>query len=391
MRATATPIYLDNAATSFPKPEAVYAAVDHYQRELGAPAGRGAYQRALQVSALVERTRTLLARMFHVEHSARLIFTKNATEGLNGVLQGLLRQGDHVITSNLEHNSVVRPLHALQQSRGIEVTTIPAQPSGIVSATDFQSALRHNTRLIVLTHASNVTGAIQPVEEVGAVARTAGVRFLVDAAQTAGHLPIDVAQLPVDYLVAAGHKGLLGPLGTGILYIRPGQELDLEPWFTGGTGSHSEDPNQPHGLPEKYESGNLNAPGIIGLGAAAEYLLEHPPESQRAHELALLTQFREGLQSIPGLKLYLPENVEEQVGVVSLNVGDVDPHTIATILDQNFGLEVRAGLHCAPGAHRHIGSFEQGGAVRFSFGPFTTSEHITRAVDALTEIAVAFP
>lgn len=390
MSSAVPPLYFDHAATSFPKPESVYLAVDKYQRELGAAAGRGAYARGLQVNSLVERTRTLLARLLHAEHPSRVIFTKNATEGLNGVLQGFLRPGDHVVTSNLEHNSVVRPLYALQKTRGIEVTTVKTGPEGIVSAADIRASLRPNTRLIALIHASNVTGAIQPIEEVAEISRTADVRFLVDAAQTAGHLPIDLSKTPIDYLAAAGHKGLLGPLGTGILVIRSGADAELLPWLCGGTGSQSEDPQQPESLPEKYESGNLNAPGIIGLGAGVEYLLQHSPEDQRRHELALLQQFREGLKTIPEVVLYAPPQAEQQVGVVSLNLPQVDPQTLAMILDQNYGLEVRAGLHCAPGAHRQIGSFEQGGTVRFSFGFSTTSDHITRALAALREIAATF-
>lgn len=389
MSSAVPPVYFDNAATSFPKPESVYAAVNKYQRELGAAAGRGAYQRGLQVNALVERTRTLLARLLHCTDPSRVIFTKNATEGLNGVLQGL-RPGDHVVTSNLEHNSVIRPLHALQRDRKVEFTTVNAQADGIISASDIRAALRPHTRLIALIHASNVTGAIQPIEEVAEIAQAAGVRFLVDGAQTAGHLPINLSKTRIDYLAAAGHKGLLGPLGTGILVVRAGCEADLPPWLYGGTGSQSEDPNQPETLPEKYESGNLDAPGIIGLGAGVEYLLEHPLEEQRRHEIALMQQFREGLKSVPGIIAYAPPQIEQQVGVLSLNLPEVDPQTLAMILDQNFGLEVRAGLHCAPGAHRHSGSFERGGTVRFSVGPFTTPEQIERAVAALQEIAATF-
>ena len=261
-------IYLDNAATSFPKPESVYAAMDDYNRRNGAAIGRGAYRAAIDATAIVQRCRRKIADLLGAEGPERILFTFNGTDSLNLALHGVLQAGDHVITSVVDHNSVLRPLSELRRKLGVEVTHVGANPAGKVDPLDFKRALRPNTKLIALIHASNVTGTIQPIAAVGQIAREAGVLFLVDAAQTAGHLPIDLRNLPVDILAAPGHKGLLGPLGTGVLYVRPGIEQRLASFRQGGTGTRSEDDMQPESLPDKYESGNHNAPGLAGLEAA---------------------------------------------------------------------------------------------------------------------------
>lgn len=380
-------IYLDNAATSFPKPEVVYTAMDDYNRRLGTAVGRGAYGESVEVTSLVARCRKKAAELLGAESPERIIFTFNGSDSLNLALHGLLEPGDHVITSEIEHNSVLRPLRELRDRRGVEVTYIPAGASGVVDPTAFRAALRPNTKLVVLMHASNVTGMIQPIADVGQFAHDAGVLFLVDAAQTAGHLPIDLRELPVDLLACPGHKGLLGPLGTGLLYIRPGVEKQLYSLRQGGTGTQSEDDRQPETLPDKYESGNHNAPGLAGLNAALDYLQANGLAAIREHELAITRQLMGGLKDVPGLKVVGSLSAEERVGVVSVTIAGYDPQDISTILDQNFGIQTRAGLHCAPGAHRNAGTFVSGGTVRLSVGPFNTPEHIDAACAALREIA----
>jgi cysteine desulfurase family protein len=380
-------LYLDNAATSFPKPDAVHNAVEQYSRELGVAYGRGAYRQALEVQGVVDRCRLRAAELFGAERADRIIFTFNGTDSLNLAMHGVLTPGDHVVTSVIEHNSVLRPMRTLQQQRHIEVTYVDANQQGRIDAADVRSALRPNTKLIALIHASNVTGTLQPIADVGEIAREAGVLFLLDAAQSAGHLPIDVGEVPVDLLACPGHKGLLGPLGTGLLYIRPGVEEQLNSQRQGGTGSHSEDDRQPGVLPDKYESGNHNVPGLFGLEAALAYLQQRGVDSIAAHEHELTSRLLDGLREIKQLRLHGVANTAGRVGVVSVSVSGFEPQVLAGILDENFGIQTRAGLHCAPGAHKSIGTFEQGGTVRLSCGPFTTTDQIDATVEALRHVA----
>jgi cysteine desulfurase family protein len=382
-------IYLDNAATSYPKPDAVNVAVDHYDRQVGAAVGRGAYRAAIEATATVQRCRKRIADLLRAESPERIVFTFNCTDSLNLALHGLLGTGDHAITSVIDHNSVQRPLTAISRRAGIDVTRIGADATGLVDPGDVKRALRPQTKLITLIHASNVTGTIQPIAEVGQMARAAGALFLLDAAQTAGHLPIDLGTLPVDLLACPGHKGLLGPLGTGVLYLRPGVEGRLASFRQGGTGTQSENDVQPESLPDKYESGNHNAPGLAGLEAAAAWLLERGVESVHRHSQNLVRQLRAGLDGIPGVRLFGPKSAEACVGVVSLAIEGFDPQDVAAILDQKFGIECRAGLHCAPGVHRAIGTFDAGGTVRLSVGPFTTADDIAAAIAAVQQIAGA--
>jgi cysteine desulfurase/selenocysteine lyase len=382
-------IYLDNAATSFPKPETVYAAMDDYSRRVGAAIGRGAYRATVEGTAIVQRCRKKIADLLGAEGPERILFTFNGTDSLNLALHGLLRAGDHVITSVVDHNSVQRPLKELQRRLGIEITRVGADSTGRVDPAEIKQALRPQTKLISLIHASNVTGTIQPVAEVGIIAREAGALFLVDAAQTAGHLPMDLRSLPVDLLAAPGHKGLLGPLGTGFLYVRSGVEVRLSSFRQGGTGTRSEEDMQPESLPDKYESGNHNAPGLAGLEAAATWLLARGVVSVHEHAARLIRQLLAGLGGIPEVRVFGPAAEHDRVGVVSVAVEGHDPQDVAAILDQTFGIETRAGLHCAPGAHRAIGSFETGGTVRLSVGPFSTTEDVGAAIEALSQIAGA--
>jgi cysteine desulfurase / selenocysteine lyase len=380
-------IYLDNAATSFPKPEAVYEAVDAYNRRMGAAVGRGGYRRAVEVQAVVDSCRRRVAELFNAERPERIVFTFNGTDSLNLALHGLLARGDHVVTSTLEHNSVLRPLRELQTHRGVEVSYLEPGASGRIDPLHVRSALRPNTKLVALIHASNVTGTIQPIADVGEIARAAGALFLVDAAQSAGHVPIDVTQLPLDLLACPGHKGLLGPLGTGLLYLRSGVEERVASLRQGGTGSQSEDDAQPASLPDKYESGNHNAPGLCGLEAALVFLHQQGPAAIHRHEQALTQRFLDGLAAIPSVQTYGDSTAENRVGVVSLTHAEYEPHILATILDETFQIQTRAGLHCAPGVHRHLGTFETGGTVRFSVGPFTTTDDIDAALSALRKLS----
>ena len=384
-------VYLDNAATSFPKPNSVYDAVDRYQRDCGVSIGRGAYREAVESQRMLDQCRQRAALLLGAESSDRIVFTYSGTDGLNMVLVGLCRPGDHVVTSELEHNSVLRPLRWLSETRDVEVTFVAPGSNGRIEPTDVRAALRPNTRLVAIQHASNVTGGVQPIVEIGEVARANGSLMLVDAAQTAGHLPIDLSQMPVDLLACPGHKGLLGPLGTGLVYLRPGLEQQLDCYRLGGTGTQSEDDRQPLQMPERYESGNHNAPGLAGLNAALEYLQSETVETVRRAEVELTGRLVEGLRSlarvtVSGQALRGEQSVPH-VGVVSFNVTDFAPHEAASILDDSFGIQARAGLHCAPGVHRWLGTLETGGTIRFSVGPFTTPAEIDHAIASVRELA----
>lgn len=380
-------IYLDNAATSWPKPDAVYAAVDRYLRENGAPAGRSAYGEASRAERLVRDARAGVAALLDVEEPGRVIFTSNGTASLNLAIHGLLRPGDHVVTSVVEHNSVLRPLRHLEEHHGIEVTRLGCGTDGIVDPDDFQQALRSHTKLVVLVHASNVTGAIQPTAEIGKIARGRGIPFLVDAAQSLGQLPFTFADLHCDLLAAPGHKGLLGPLGTGVLVLGEGVAEKLVSTQQGGTGTKSELDRQPDDLPDKYESGNHNVPGIVGLGAGLDYLRERGVNDVRRHHVELCGRLLEGLRGLERITLYGPADPEARVGVVSLSVHGYDPQEIAATLDAGYRMGVRAGIHCAPRMHQALGTLEKGGTVRFSVGPFNTKDDIDQAIQAVTDLA----
>jgi cysteine desulfurase family protein len=283
----------------------------------------------------------------------------------------------------VEHNSVTRPLHALAQ-KGVEVTKVKCDIKGLLAPEDITKAIKENTRLIILTHASNVTGTIQPVCEVGKIARKRGITFLIDACQTAGVLPIDLESMPVDMLAASGHKGLLGPQGTGILYIRPG--IDLAPLKEGGTGGGPSDDEQPQALPDRFEAGTMNTPGIAGLGAGAAFLLEQTVESLRQKEMLLYKQLLEGLSAIEGLTLYGTDDPDKRVSLLSFNIETLDPSLVSFRLDEEFDILCRSGLHCAPDAHRTLGTFPEG-TVRLSPGFYNSPDDIDKAIDAIRQIA----
>lgn len=380
-------IYFDSAATSWPKPPEVWQAMEHFIREVGASPGRAGHKKTVEANRIVDETRQLLADLFNVGDHHRMIFTLNATDSLNLAIKGLLRPGDHVVTSSMEHNSVTRPLHTLE-SYGVQVTKVQCDSRGNIDVHEIEKAIRPNTRAIVMTHASNVTGTIMPVEEVGRIAARHQVRFVMDAAQTAGLLDIDVKKLNISILTFPGHKSLLGPQGTGGLYIREG--VQLMTLREGGTGSGSETPTQPDMLPEKYECGTLNAVGIAGLGAGVKFLRRVGIAKIRGHEMKLTKRFLEGAAKINGLHIYGPGDLENRVPVVSFRIDGYKAGEVGDLLDKKYTIACRAGLHCAPDAHRTLGTFEEK-LVRFSFSYFNKPEEVDFALNALQEIAAASP
>jgi len=376
-------IYLDNAATSFPKPEEVYEAIMEAMREYGANPGRSGHRLALQAGRGIYETRELLGKLFNIDNPMNIIFTQNGTDGLNLAIKGLLKPGDHVITTSMEHNSVLRPLKALEKV-GIRTTIIQCDFEGSININDIEESIEDDTRLIVTTHGSNVTGTIFPVKEIGDIAKKHEIIYMVDAAQTAGVYDIDVEQMGIDILVFPGHKSLLGPQGTGGVYIKEG--IEITQMKEGGTGSKSDLLTQPDMLPDKFESGTPNTAGIVGLGAGIRYILSRGIENIREHEKELTRYFIGELRKVDKVKLYGPCDVDKQAPVVSLNIGDEDSSEVSYILDKVFNIAVRPGLHCAPLAHKTIGTFDQG-VVRFSLGPFTTLSDIDAAIEAVKKIS----
>lgn len=377
-------IYLDNAATSCPKPPEVMDAVEHTLREVCANPGRGAYDTALEAGRILLRTRRALARLCGVKDEARMVFTLNATMAVNLALKGLLRDGGHVVMSSLEHNAVVRPLTVLK-GRGVEVTRVPCTADGTTDPDDIVAAVRSDTRLVVLTHASNVLGTVLPIEEVGPRLRELGVPFLVDAAQTAGSRPLDVERMGIDLLALPGHKGLLGPQGVGVLYVGPGIELDT--LVEGGSGTDSLSPFPPADLPDRYEAGTPNTPGVAGLGAGVQCVLREGVETIAARERSLSERLRRGLADIEGVTLHGPQPGADAAPVVSIAFAGLPSAEAAFILDRAFGIAVRAGLHCAPEAHRVAGTLETG-LVRLSLGYHSTEDDVDAAIAACAEIAL---
>jgi cysteine desulfurase / selenocysteine lyase len=384
-------LYMDNAATSFPKPLTVTDAMVRYANELGASAGRGAYSEAMETGALIAECRRRLNRLFHGQNPNHFIFTLNCSDALNLAIKGLVRPGEktHAICTHIDHNSILRPLNAMQDTGLLEQSRISVDgKTGLVDPNDIRMAIRPDTKLIAITHVSNVTGTIQPIREIGKIAREHGVPFIVDAAQSAGHVPIDLQLDCIDLLAAPGHKALLGPLGTGFLYIRPGLEKHLRPLREGGTGSVSEDDRQPEFMPDKYEPGSHNAIGIIGLSEGVKFIADQTVEKLAAHDLDLVRTFLEGISNIDGLTYFGPQGVKNRVGVFTVKIDGYDPQELSAILESQFGILTRSGIHCAPLAHAAIGTLETGGATRFSFGPFLSKQDVKFATDALGEIAM---
>jgi len=375
-------VYLDNAATTYPKPEGVYRAVERFMRDIGGSAGRSGHWRAVETGRMVYEARQAVADLLGAPDPLRVIFTKNATEALNIAIQGLVKPGGHVVTSSMEHNSVMRPLEAARAS-GASYSVVECARDGKLDPRDLEKALTPATSLVVLNHASNVTGTILPVDEVAAITEKARIPLLVDAAQTAGRLPIDVVDQGIDLLAFSGHKELFGPQGTGGLYVRPG--LDLEPLCYGGTGSRSSELQQPAEYPDRFESGTLNAPGIVGLGAGVTFVSATGIDRVREHEVRLLVQLQEGLGSLRGVTAHGPSEVQARIGVVSLTLDDYQPPEAAELLDRRYGIATRAGLHCAPTAHKTIGTLETG-TLRVSFSYLNTEADVDYLLECLRDL-----
>jgi cysteine desulfurase family protein len=377
-------IYLDNAATSFKKPEAVYEETIKCMREYGANPGRGGHSLSIRASMEVMRVREKIGSFFNIKDPTRICFTKNATEALNIGILGYLKEGDHVITTSMEHNSVIRPLNTLKRDRNIEYTVVDCNDFGEMDADDIKKAIRPSTRLLVSTLSSNVNGIVMPVKDMGKLAAENGICFLLDASQGAGSIKIDVNEMCIDMMAFPGHKGLLGPQGTGAIYIRDG--ITLSPIIFGGTGSHSEIIFQPEMLPDNMESGTLNTPGIIGLGAGIDYIEKTGIDEIKKRKHKMVKILHEGMEEIGKIKLYSKNNPDSNSGIVAMNFYEIDSTEVSYVLDKVYNIATRAGLHCSLLAHQALGTVKSG-IVRFSPGPFNTLDEIDSTLNALREIS----
>ena len=378
-------VYLDNAATSFPKPPMVGARMREYVDEVGAPVNRGSYEAAQQAELVTLRLRQRLCALFGFADPSHVILTPGNTWGLNMLLLGALRRGDHVLVSAMEHNAVMRPLTQLAK-HGVVFDRIPCDAEGRLQADRIETMLRLNTRLVLLAHASNVSGTVQDAAAVGEICAARGIAFALDAAQTAGHIPLDFTALHLSALSVPAHKGLMGPQGIGALLLRPDFAKTIEPLVSGGTGSVSDSEDIPLYLPDRFEPGTPNLPGIYGWEAALEYLEGITVEAVAAHDRALTARLLGGLREIPGVVLIGPDSVENRVGVFSLDFPGKDNAEIAARLEEGFGILTRCGLHCAPSAHRTLGTFPRG-TVRLSLGWFNTEDDIDRALQAVKAVS----
>lgn len=379
-------IYFDNAATTMPKPPEVVRAVTDALQSFGV-VGRGVHAPALAADEAVYRARCSIAQVLGAPSASQVAFTSNATEALNTAICGLLSPGDHAVTTAASHNSVLRPLYRLRDESGIALDVAPIGPDGTLDYDAFEALFRADTRLAVVTHASNLTGDVYDVERMARIAHRHGALIVVDAAQTAGTFPVDMGAMDVDVLAFTGHKGLFGPQGTGGLCVAEG--VDIRPLKVGGSGVRSFDEQHPAFMPERLEAGTLNAHGIAGLGAGVDFILEKGIHAVARHDAAFASRFRERAQSIPGVRV-LGGGADARCAIVALNVADVDSGSIAHRLDADFGICTRAGAHCAPLMHRALGTEEQG-AVRFSFSYFNTDEEVDVALNALERIAAEEP
>ena len=375
-------IYFDNAATTMRKPDCVAEAVTQAMCSLG-NSGRGVHSSALSASRIIYDTRVALAQLFGAENPDRIAFTANSTHALNMAIKGVLNPGDHVITTALEHNSVLRPLYEMED-RGVELTILPADPMGNIRYEDFEKEIKANTKAIITTHGSNLTGNLLDIGAIGSIAKKYGLIYIVDASQTAGVFDIDVQKMGIDILCFTGHKGLLGPQGTGGIYVREG--IEIRPLLSGGSGVQTYLRSHPPQMPTALEAGTLNGHGIAGLGAAVRYLQQTGLDAIRAKEQELMTAFYEAVREIPGITVYGDFSSFNRCPIVSLNIRSYDSGEVSDALSSEYGIATRPGAHCAPLMHKALGTVEQG-AVRFSFSHFNTMEEIKIAVSALRELA----
>lgn len=376
-------IYLDNAATTLHKPPQVAEAVLHAMTTMG-NAARGAHSGALEASRTVFGTREKLARLFACQRADHVVFTANSTEALNIAISGLIHKGDHVISTDCEHNSVLRPLYRLEEERGVALDFVPADRRGLVDYADFERLMRPDTRAVVCTHCSNLTGNILDIGRIAGIAHSRGALLIVDASQTAGTVPIDMQALGVDVLCFTGHKGLMGPQGTGGLCIRP--DVEIDPWKVGGSGVHSYDRHQPREYPTRLEAGTLNSHGIAGLSAALDVILERGVADIQRAEHALMQHFYDGVRGISGVTVYGDFSAPERGAIVALNIRDYDSSAVSDELAVTYGIATRPGAHCAPRMHAALGTTEQG-AVRFSFSCYNTEQEVDAAIAAVRAIA----
>ncbi len=376
-------IYLDNAATTFPKPEGTLDRMVEIYKKKGVSPGRGSYDLAFEAEDIVFDVRTRLARLFNTPDPERVVFTANATDSLNIAIQGVVEKGDHVVSTRLEHNSVLRPLYHLREKGIITCDLVDFDSSGFLDPDDITRAIKENTRLVIINHVSNVLGTVQPLREIGNICAREGVVLVVDAAQSAGVIPIDMKECSIGAVAFTGHKSLLGPTGIGGLAVSP--DLEIDPVRFGGTGIDSESPIHNLTYPQRLEAGTVNLIGIIGLSEGLRFIEAGKIEAIHQKEMELYCKLREGLSKLETVEYYCADSDEDHAALLTLNIKGMDPGDAGSILDADFNIAVRTGLHCAPLVHENIGTFPRG-AVRFSFGPFNTVEHVDTAIEAMTEI-----
>ena len=377
-------IYLDNAATSYPKPDEVYTFMDSFYRSFGVNPGRSGYDLCMETGALVDTTRKMLADYFNGNDSNRLCFSYNSTDALNLIIFGMLKQGEHAITTTLEHNSVLRPLYHQNKFNGVEVDYIPFDTNGFVDPDDFKKKIKANTRLVIVNHGSNVIGTIQPVEAIGRICREYGVPFALDASQSAGKVPIDIEKHHIDIVAFTGHKSLLGPTGIGGLYVREG--IDIRHTRAGGTGVRSAHRMHLDEYPYRLEYGTGNVMGIAGLHAGLKWIKERGIDKICHDEMKLTRMLRNGLRELDDVSLYCQDDLTDHISVMSFNIDKMESLNAGTLLDGEYNIACRTGLHCAPLVHEQLGTAQIGGSVRMSIGPFNTEDHIKTAIEAVGEI-----
>jgi cysteine desulfurase/selenocysteine lyase len=377
-------IYLDNGATSFPKPEEVYAYMDYFYRNFGVNPGRSGYDLCLETGAVVDNTRKMLTTFFNGTDSNRLCFSYNSTDALNLIIFGMLRPGDHAISTTIEHNSVLRPLYHLSRE-GVDVDYVPFDGAGFVDPDEIRKRFQPNTRLVIVNHASNVIGTVQPIREIGRYCREADIPLAIDTSQSAGKIPIDMEDQFLDIVAFTGHKSLLGPTGIGGLYVREG--IEIQHTRAGGTGVRSADRAHLNEYPWRLEYGTHNVVGIAGLHAGLKWILAKGVGAIHEHEMELVRMLRDGLAAIPGVTLYCQDDLTDHIAILPFNVDGLDAADVGTMIDVDHNIACRTGLHCAPLVHEQLGTAKRRGAVRFGIGPFNTEEHIQAAIEAVRETA----